>query len=36
VLRWPTAAEVFAEAERWAVLQRRDHADLLAVGVFGS
>lgn len=36
MLRWPTAAEVFAEAERWAVLQRRDHADLLAVGVFGS
>jgi predicted nucleotidyltransferase len=36
VLRWPTAAEVLAEAERWAVRQRRDHADLLAVGVFGS
>lgn len=36
MLRWTTAAEVFAEAERWAVLQRRDNADLLAVGVFGS
>jgi hypothetical protein len=31
VLRWPTAAEVLSEAERWAVLQRSDNTDLLLI-----
>ncbi len=36
VLRWPSAAEVLEQAGRWAAQQQRAHADLLAVGVFGS
>ena len=36
VLRWPRAAEVLEQAERWAARQQRANADLLAVGVFGS
>jgi len=36
VLRWPSAAEVLAQAERWAQQQAADQSDLLAVGVFGS
>lgn len=33
VLRWPSAAEVMDQAERWARQQAADHSDLLAVGV---
>ena len=36
VRRWPAAAEVLEQAERWAALQRSAHPDLMAVGVFGS
>ncbi|MCP9915190.1 nucleotidyltransferase domain-containing protein [Cyanobium sp. ATX 6F1] len=36
MLRWPSAAEVLAQAERWARQQAADHSDLQAVGVFGS
>ena len=36
VQRWPAAAEVLEQAERWAALQRSAHPDLMAVGVFGS
>jgi hypothetical protein len=36
VQRWPAAAAVLEQAERWAALQRNAHPDLMAVGVFGS
>jgi predicted nucleotidyltransferase len=36
VRRWPAAAAVLEQAERWAALQRSAHPDLMAVGVFGS
>jgi len=36
VLRWPSSAEVLEQAHQWAQRQAAGHAELEAVGVFGS
>lgn len=36
VLKWPSSEEVLSAARRWAEGLRRQHREVVAVGVFGS